>query len=147
MKKSVWKTYAVWILLSEAVGALSGWLTRDAVKSYGTTIQQPPLAPPGIVFPVIWTILFALMGIVAARIYMSPASGVRSRSLFLFFLQLLVNFFWSIIFFNLQALGFAFLWLILLWILILLMIRSFYKVSPLAAWIQLPYFLWVTFAA
>ena len=91
--------------------------------------------------------VFALMGIGAARIYLAPASNARSRSLLLFFVQLAFNFFWSIIFFNLQAFGFAFLWLIALWVLILLMILSFRKVDQPTAWLQVPYLLWVTFAA
>ena len=147
MKKSTRKTYAFWILLTEAIGALSGWLTRTATKSYNETIIQPPLSPPAIVFPIVWGILFALMGIGAARIYLSPASSARSRSLLLFLIQLAFNFFWSIIFFNFQAFGFAFIWLIILWVLILLMILSFRKVDKLAAWLQIPYLLWVTFAA
>lgn len=147
MKRSVWKTYAGWVLLAEAVGALSGWLTKDAAQIYSEAIAQPPLSPPGVVFPIVWVILFALMGIGAAQVYLAPPSGARSRSLLLFLLQLAVNFFWSIIFFNLQAFGFAFIWLLLLWMLLLLMIRSYYKVDKLAAWLQLPYLLWVTFAA
>lgn len=86
------------------------------------------------------------MGIGAARIYLAPASGNRSRSLLLFLVQLAVNFFWSIIFFNRQAFGFALMWLILLWVLILWMICSFHKVDKIAAWLQMPYLLWVTFA-
>lgn len=147
MKKTAWKTYALWIVLAEAVGGLSGWLTREGSKLYQTTIRQPPLSLPGIVFPIVWGILFALMGIGAARIYMAPPSLVRTRGLRLFFLQLFFNFFWSIIFFNLQAFGFALLWLLALWALILLMILTFRKTDPLAAWLQLPYLLWVTFAA
>ena len=147
MKKSTWKTYAFWIVLAEAVGALSGWLTRKGVKVYNATVQQPLLSPPSMVFPIIWGILFALMGIGAARIYLAPASNARSRSLLLFLVQLVFNFFWSIIFFNLQTFGFAFLWLIVLWVLILLMILSFRKVDKPAAWLQIPYLLWVTFAA
>ena len=147
MKKFSWKTYAFWILFSEAVGALSGWLTRDGTKIYNETIAQPPLSPPSIVFPIVWGIMFALMGIGSARIYLSPASGARSRSILLFLIQLVFNFFWSIIFFNFQAFGFAFIWLVLLWVLILLMILSFRKVDKLAAWLQIPYLIWVTFAA
>ena len=147
MKKVSWKPYIVWILFTEAVGALSGWLTREGTEIYNATIEQPPLSPPSIVFPIVWGILFALMGIGAARIYMAPASGARSRSLLLFLIQLAFNFFWSIIFFNFQAFGFAFIWLILLWFLILMMILSFRKVDKLAAWLQIPYLLWVTFAA
>ena len=147
MKKSKWKVYTFWIVLAEAVGALSGWLTRKGVKIYNATVEQPPLSPPSIVFPIVWGILFALMGIGAARIYLAPASNAQSSSLLLFLVQLAFNFFWSIIFFNLQAFEFAFLWLIALWILILLMILSFRKVDKPAAWLQIPYFLWVTFAA
>ena len=147
MKKSTWKTYAFWIVLAEAVGALSGWLTRKGVKTYNATVEQPPLSPPSITFPIVWGILFALMGIGAARIYLSFTSRERSLSLALFFVQLTFNFFWSIIFFNFQAFGFAFLWLIVLWGMILLMIFLFRKVDKLAAWLQIPYLLWVTFAA
>ena len=147
MKKSTWKTYSFWILLTEAVGALSSLLTRTATKTYNENIIQPPLSPSAIVFPIVWGILFALMGIGAARIYFSPATVKRSRSLLLFLIQLIFNFLWSIIFFNFQAFGFAFIWLLILWILILLMILSFRNVDKLAAWLQIPYLLWVTFAA
>ena len=147
MKKRTWKPYLFWILLAEGVGALSGWLTREGTQLYNETIIQPPLSPPSIVFPIVWAILFALMGIGAARVYLAPASNNRSRALLVFLVQLAVNFFWSIIFFNLQAFGFAFLWLLLLWVLILWMIVRFWRVEPLAAWLQIPYLLWVTFAA
>lgn len=145
MKK--WKPYAFWIVLTEAVGGLSGWLTRNGIEVYKAEIEKPPLSPPGFVFPIIWALLFALMGIGAARIDMAPASAARSRSLLLFLIQLLFNFFWSILFFNLQSFGFALIWLIVLWALILWMILSFRKIDTLAAWLQVPYLLWVTFAA
>ena len=83
-----WKTYALWILLAEAVGGLSGWLTREGTKIYQATVAQPPLSPPPLVFPIVWGILFALMGIGAARIYLSPVSAARTRSLLLFLVQL-----------------------------------------------------------
>lgn len=146
MKKSNWKSYAFWILLAEGVGALSGWLTREGVRIYQQTIVQPPLSPPPIVFPIVWAILFALMGIGAARVYLTPASTARSRGLLLFLVQLAFNFLWSIIFFNLQMFGFAFLWLIALWLLIAWMTASFYQVDPPAALLQIPYLLWVAFA-
>lgn len=147
MKKFPWKPYVFWILFTEAVGALSGWLARDGAKHYGEAIVQPPLSPPAIVFPIVWGILFALMGIGAARIYLSPPSAARSRSLLLFLVQLAFNFCWSLLFFNLQCFGLAFVWLMVLWGLILWMILSFRRTDPLAAWLQVPYFLWVTFAA
>lgn len=147
MKHHTWKIYAAWILLAEAVGGLSGWLTRDGAKAYSQSIIQPPLSPPAMVFPIVWGILFALMGIGAARIYLAPPSRERTNSLRIFLLQLAFNFFWSILFFNLQAFGVALVWLLILWGLILWMIVSFRKVDPLAAWMQIPYLLWVTFAA
>ena len=134
-------------MLAEAVGALSGWLTRAATKAYSETILKPPLSPPGWVFPVVWTILFALMGIGAARVSLSEPSAKRSLGLNLFVAQLVVNFFWSPIFFNLQAFGLAFFWLLLLWVLVLWMIFIFRKADPLAAKLQIPYLLWLTFAA
>ena len=142
-----WNPYAFWIGLSEAVGFLSGWLTRQGTKIYQSTVAQPPLSPPPAVFPVVWAVLFALMGIGAARIWMAPPSSNRTRALLLFFVQLAFNFFWSIIFFNLQAFGFAFFWLLALWALIIGMIATFARVDKAAAWLQLPYLLWVTFAA
>lgn len=146
MKGRPWKTYLIWILFTEAVGALSGWLTREGTKLYAQSIVKPPLSPPGIVFPIVWVILFALMGIGAARIWLSPPSARRSRSLALFFAQLFFNFFWSVIFFNFQAFGFALLWLAVLWALIWGMLLSFQRVDRPAAWLQVPYLLWVTFA-
>ena len=141
------KTYAFWILLSEAVGFLSGWLSREGTTVFGQTATQPPLSPSAWVFPVVWTVLYALMGISAARISLAPPSQARSRGLNLFIAQLIVNFFWSLIFFNAQAYGFAVLWLILLWVLVFWMILTFYKVDPPAAYLQIPYLLWLTFAA
>lgn len=94
-----------------------------------------------------WTLLYALMGIGAARIYLSSPSNIRSLGLNLFITQLVVNFFWSPIFFNAQAFGFAFFWLLLLWALVLGMIITFRKVDPLAAMLQIPYLIWLTFAA
>lgn len=133
--------------MSEAVGGLSGWLIRDSTALYNQTIIQPPFSPPGWVFPVVWTILFALMGIGAARVYLAPSSNARSLGLNLFIAQLIVNFFWSPVFFNAQAFGFAFFWLLLLWGLVLWMIVAFRKVDPLAAKLQIPYLIWLTFAS
>ena len=147
MKNRNWKTYAFWILFSEAVGGLSGWLTRDGMKLYRTAIAKPPLSPPGILFPIVWTVLFALMGVGVARIYLSPTSDARAKALGIYLVQLTFNFFWSIIFFNFQNFGFALSWLLVLWLLILWMLLAFRRIDPPAGWIQLPYLLWVTFAA
>lgn len=133
--------------MTEAVGILSGWLTREGTKLYAQTIIKPPLSPPGWVFPVVWTLLYAFMGIGAAKVFQTPPSRKRSLGLNLFIAQLVVNFFWSPIFFNLQAFGFAFFWLLLLWGLVLWMILFFRKADPLAAKLQIPYLIWLTFAA
>ena len=147
MLKQNWKTFALWIGLAEAVGGLSAWLSREGMKAYSETVAQPPLSPPMWLFPVVWGILFLLMGYSAGRIYLASESRERSRGLNLFVAQLIINFFWSLIFFNAQAFLLAFVWLILLWVLVLLMIFTFRKVDPLAAWLQIPYLLWLTFAA
>ena len=147
MKKANWKVYGFWILLAEAVGALSGWLSRDGMAIYADSLVKPPLSPPGWVFGVVWPILYALMGIGAAAVRLSPESRNRHRGINLWIIQLIVNFFWSPIFFNAQAFGSALLWLMALWVLVLAMILSFRKTDKLSAWLQLPYLLWLTFAA
>ncbi len=144
LKKFKWQPYVIFILFTEAVGALAGILTQNSMEAY-EALTKPPLTPPSIVFPIVWGVLFLLMGIGAARIYLSDKPG-RKRALVIFGIQLAVNFFWSLLFFNLQALGFSFIWLTGLWILIILMIVSFWKVDRLAALLQIPYLLWVTFA-
>lgn len=142
MKKGTWKTYAFWIVLSEAVGGLAGLLTRAGVEAYNATAIQPPLSPPEWVFPIVWGILYALMGVSAARIALTE----RKPGLNLFVIQLIVNFFWSLLFFNAAVYAFAAIWLVLLWWLVLLMILAFHKADRLAAWLQVPYLLWLTFA-
>ena len=137
----------LWILLAEGVGGLSGWLTRGGMQQYNAAVTQPPLSPPSWVFPVVWGILYALMGIGAARVSRKEPSRDRSLGLNLFILQLAVNFCWSLIFFNLQKFGFAFFWLLLLWGLVLWMILAFRRTDALAWKLQIPYLLWLTFAA
>lgn len=147
MKKQPWKVYAFWILLSEAVGAVSGWISRSGMERYSESVVQPALSPPMFLFPIVWVILYALMGIGAARVSLSPDSRHKDLALNLFVAQLVFNFFWTPIFFNAQAFGLAFGWIIVLWILVLAMILVFRKVDPLAAWLQLPYLAWLSFAA
>ncbi len=142
-----WKPYIFWILLAEGVGLLAGLLTREATAIYGSTINKPPLSPPAILFPIVWTILYALMGIGAARVATTPGRKQNDAALNLFVIQLIVNFFWSFFFFSTQAFGFAAIWLVLLWVLVLLMIIAFFKVDRLAALLQIPYLIWLTFAA
>ncbi len=144
------KTYIFFILLCEVVGALSSLLAmaiggRDAMSLIG--VNQSDLTPPGYLFPIVWIVLYALMGIGAARIWLSRQSKDRRIGLMIFSAQLVVNFFWSIIFFGFQWFQLAFWWILLLWLLIILMILSYTRTDKLAAWIQVPYLIWVTFAS
>lgn len=147
VNEHTWKPYAVWVLFTEAVGALAGWLARDGARLYAQTAAQPPLSPPAVVFPIVWAVLYALMGIGAARVYLTPPSRLRSQGLWLYFLQLAVNFVWPLLFFGLQAYGPALVWLAILWGLIWGMLLAFRRADPLAGWLQAPYLLWVSFAA
>ena len=144
MKKT---KYLMWLLAVEAVGVLAGFLTREGTALYEMNMEKPTLTPPGIVFAIVWTVLYALMGIGAARVDAAPESRDRSGALNIFVIQLAVNFFWSLIFFNAHAYGFALVWLLLLCVLIIMMILQFRKVDRTAALLQIPYLLWVTFAA
>lgn len=142
-----WKPYIISAGIALGVGVLSGLLSMGAMEDYAQLITKPPLSPPGWLFPVVWTILYTLMGISAARVWLTKDSAARNKGLNLYVAQLIVNFFWSLIFFNTQAFGFAVIWLLLLWVLVFLMILEFYKVDKLAALFQIPYLIWLTFAA
>ncbi len=135
------------IALPPLVGAVAGLLTRNAMQDFNVLIK-PPLSPPGWLFPVVWTILYILMGISAYLIKTSDANAeAKSDALMIYNYQLIVNFLWSIFFFNFEWRLFSFFWILLLWVLIILMIRQFDKISKTAAYLNLPYLLWVTFAA
>jgi len=138
--------YLRWILLAEAVGALSGFLSRKGNEFYSLYVQKPSFSPPDWLFPIAWGILYALMGIGAARVEAKPESTERSRGLNLFAIQLVVNFFWSLIFFNARAYGAALLWLLFLIVLVAAMTLTFFKTDRLASYLQLPYLLWLAFA-
>lgn len=138
-----WKKLIVCLVVPLAVGGLSAFLTGNAMASFDSVVK-PPLSPPGWLFPVVWTILYLLMGF--ASYLVSTADKASDSALTLYGLQLFVNFFWSIVFFRFENYFFAFLWLILLWILILLTILRFRQISKTAAYLLLPYLLWVSFA-
>ena len=144
--KSKIKVYAVFLLITGVIGGLSALLTNMGMDSYKAA-QKPPLTPPDIVFPIVWTILFVLMAISAARVWLTDKSRLRNHGIIVYFIQLFFNFFWSVLFFNFQAYGLSFLWIIGLWMLILLMVVRFYRADKIAGLLQIPYLLWVTFAA
>ena len=148
LKLKSWKIkiYLCGVLFTEAAGLLSALLTREGTKLYNAAMIKPLLSPPPLAFPIAWTILYALMGLGAALVFLAPASSSRTKSLWLFIIQLAFNFSWSIIFFNFQAFSAAFFWLLALLALALMMTLSFRKVDTLAAALQIPYLLWLTFA-
>ena len=146
MKKQAWKTYAFWILLTELVGLLAGLLSRSGTELYRTSILKPALSPPGWLFPVVWSILYLLMAIGAARVSLTKESSARTAALRVYGVQLAFNFFWPLLFFNLQAFGGAFVWLVLLWALVGWMTLSFQDLDRAAALLQIPYLLWLAFA-
>lgn len=134
-------------MLTEAVGALAGFLTRDGMEFYKTQVVKPPLSPPAIVFPIVWGILYALMGIGIARVWLSARSEERADAIQVYLLQLAINFTWSIFFFNLRSYGGALAVLLILLGLIFWMIFRFRRVDRPAARLQIPYVIWVCFAA
>ncbi len=146
IKKIDWTALVFAVLIPLGVGFLSALLSGNQSASFAL-VDKPPLSPPGQAFPIVWTILFVLMGIGSYLIYRADVpSNQKTTALTLYGIQLIVNFFWSIIFFGFEAYLFAFFWLILLWVLIILTIRAFAPISRTAALLLLPYLLWVTFA-
>lgn len=141
------KPFIIGILIPLAVGGVSALITRGNMDLY-STINAPPLAPPAWLFPVVWTILYILMGISSAMIYTDrvASDSDKKSALYTYGLSLIFNFFWSIIFFNLRAFLFAFLWLLALLFLIVRTIMKYLKINKTAAYLQIPYLLWVTFA-
>ena len=139
------KKLAICLGISLGVGLLSGIISMTGMESFKQA-NTPPLTPPDFIFPIVWTILFILMGI-SSYIISTSDSPDKTTALAVYGLQLGVNFFWPLLFFNLSAYLFSFIWIILLWILIIVMIKLFWNISKPAALLQIPYLLWVTFAA
>lgn len=141
-----WKILLLSLAISLGVGFLSANIVKNSADIYEGLVK-PALSPSAAVFPIVWTILFILMGISAYLIYVSDADKEKKvTALLVYVLQLVVNFVWPILFFGFNAYGLSFLWLLLLWVLIMIMIFTFYPISKSAALLQLPYLLWVTFA-
>lgn len=143
--KNKWKVLIFCILLPLAVGGAASLLSNNGMEAF-IRINQPPLSPPAWLFPVVWTILYTLMGISSYLILTSEEDNVRSAGM-LYGYQLVVNFLWPIFFFNFQWYLFSFLWLMLLIGLVAAMVREFYKISKPAAYLNIPYLLWLMFAA
>lgn len=145
-KKINWKMlilYIVFALVAGGIGALLGG-NMDNFEE----VNKPWFSPPAIVFPIVWTILFVLMGISS---YLVCANNTdkkfKKRACFIYLLQLTVNVLWSLFFFRLRWYFFSFIWVLLLLLFIIFMIVKFYKIKPLAGYLQIPYLIWTTFAA
>lgn len=128
------------------VGAVAAILTRNSMEVF-EYVNKPPLAPPAWLFPVVWTILYVLMGISSYLILTSDADREDIMvAIRIYAYQLVVNFLWPTFFFNFGWYLFSFLWLILLWILVLIMILRFKDINKLAAYLNIPYLIWLTYA-
>lgn len=142
----VWKFIAS-VALPLAVGGVAGFFTSSSVNDWFTTINKPSFNPPAWLFAPVWTTLYLLMGIAFFIIWTKAAKGPLKRKAFIFyFVQLALNFCWSFIFFYAREIGWALVDITLLWLMILLTIIYFSKISKPAAWLLVPYIAWVSFA-
>ena len=136
------------ILICEGVGLISTPFTIAAIPTWYVTLQKPFFSPPNWVFAPVWTILYFLMGI---SVYLIWEQGLKKKkvkeALKFFLIQLALNFMWSLFFFGLRAPFLAFIEIVILWLAIFVTIKKFYPLSRLAAYLLVPYLLWVSFAA
>jgi len=140
------KLLIICLVVPLAVGGFAALLTGGGMDTF-ETLNQPPLSPPGWLFPVIWTVLYVLMGVASYLVLTSGEARDNVRqALMLYGIQLAFNFIWPILFFSLSVYLFAFVWLIVLWIFIIAAAVSFYNISDAAGYLLIPYILWVTFA-
>ena len=143
--KIQWKKLLILLTIPLAVGGLAAILSGP-MDTY-SQLEKPPLSPPGWLFPVAWTVLYLLMGYSSYLIATAKAPAEqKKRALIVYGAQLAVNFIWPLLFFRAQLLLPAFIWLLLLWMLIFLTMRAFFKISEKAGDLLIPYLLWVTFA-
>ena len=138
------KPFVIALAIPFGVQLLSYFVTKGSMDFY-SEISKPPLAPPGWLFPVVWTVLYALMGI-ASYIVWDTRSEYTKEALTIYGIQLGFNFFWSVFFFVLESFLLSFVWLCGLFILIIIMIAAFRRVRPIAAYLMIPYAVWVAFA-
>jgi tryptophan-rich sensory protein len=146
MDKSILFKLVVSLILPLSLGSIAGIFTAEAVPEWYATLNRPSFNPPNWLFGPVWTVLYILLGISFFLIWKRPASKERNVAILAFFLQLFLNFVWSFIFFYFNMIGFALVEIILLWISIVIMLVLFYRIKPLASFINIAYLLWVTFA-
>lgn len=136
---------AIAIAIPVLLGVISGLLTMNGAKEF-SSVNQPALSPPAWLFPVAWTILYTLMGISSYLVYRADDENSRT-ALIVYAVSLFFNITWSFFFFNFNAYLFSFVWLLILWVLVAITIVLYWKISKPAALLQIPYILWLTFAA
>ena len=135
------------IAIPVAVGATAGFFTATGVESWYQTINKPSWNPPSWIFAPVWTTLYVMMGIALFLVWKSNTNeALKKRAITLFAVQLVLNFFWSFIFFNQEQPGWALVEIIAMWLAILVTIFAFAKVNKIAAWLLVPYISWVSFA-
>lgn len=140
--KNFW-LYAKSIFVSLLIGGIVGIIISKFMDY--STLVKPPLAPPSILFPIVWTILYILMGISYGILKSNYKTDMDIK--FIYYLQLGVNALWSIFFFVFKLRLFSFIWILLLVLLLIIMIIKFYQKNKLAGLLQIPYLLWVLFAS
>jgi len=137
------KTYVIGIAIPLVLGGLSGWISNSSAGF--SSLVKPPLTPPAIVFPIVWTVLYLLMGISSIKVYLSRYSR-RAQALNTYAVQLLMNVLWPILFFCFGRTLLAFFWLVALLLLVLVMIIRFRQANKTAGNLNIPYLLWLLFA-
>ncbi len=141
-----WKTLAVCILIPIVVGQLAAFLSLEEVKIFAT-LNKPPISPPAWLFAPAWIVFYTCMGIASYLIYISESKGKeRDKALKLYAIQLVVNFFWTLIFFNMGQYYLALVWIIFLGVLIIFTMRSMKLISKTACKLMIPYLAWIIFA-
>lgn len=146
MKKNQILKLLTSLVLPLGLGSIAGLFTAKAVPEWFAALNRPSFSPPNWLFGPVWTTLYILLGISLFLIWKQSPGKERNLAIFVFLLQMVLNFAWSFIFFYFNMIGFALIEIILLWISIVIMIVLFYKIKPMAAYINIPYLLWVTFA-
>lgn len=139
------KSLIINLLIPLAVGGISALITGDGFSEY-KSVTKPFLSPPAVLFPIVWTVLYILMGISSYIVWERDGEKLR-RPVTVYAIQLFLNFLWPIFFFSFKAYFFSFIWLILLWAFVLVMVIEFSRISKAAGLLQVPYLLWTTFAA
>lgn len=135
------------ILIALSAGFIGSYFTASSVSTWYTTINKPSFSPPNWIFAPVWTALYILMGVAAFLIWRERHHPQAKTALIFYGVQLVLNAFWSIIFFGMSNPGLALIELLVLWVLVLITMVKFYKINRTAGWLLAPYLLWGTFAS